>query len=69
MLLTTILNVISKTTCVIIVIVSIKDLELTHRWQINQHWQTKLGFQWLQGYDEDNNIVDDGILKCVKLAK
>ena len=46
--------------------VTIKGLEITSHWQINQHWQSTLGFQWQQGQDDDNNIVDDGIPKAFK---
>jgi iron complex outermembrane receptor protein len=46
--------------------VTIKGLELTHHWQINQQWQSTFGFQWQQGQDQDNNVVDDGIPKAFK---
>ena len=46
--------------------VTIKGFELVNTWQINQRWQSTLGFQWQQGRDADNNVVDDGIPKAFK---
>jgi len=46
--------------------VTIKGLEITSHWQINQQWQSTFGFQWQQGQDDDDNIVDDGIPKAFK---
>lgn len=46
--------------------VTIRGLELTSHWQINQHWQSTFGFQWQQGQDEDNNTVDDGLPTAIK---
>ena len=45
--------------------VTIKGLEITSHWQISQQWQSTFGFQWQQGQDDDNNIVDDGIPKAL----
>lgn len=46
--------------------VTLKGLELTSHWQINQQWQPTFAFQWQQGQDDDNNIIDDGIPSAFK---
>lgn len=46
--------------------VTIKGFELINHWQINQQWQSILGFQWQQGEDDEHNVVDDGVPKSLK---
>ncbi len=48
--------------------VKIQGFELSSQWQINQQWQSNLGFQWQQSQDETGNTVDDGIPKAIKWA-
>lgn len=46
--------------------VTINGFEITNHWQISRQWQSSFGFQWQQGQDDNNNIIDDGIPKAIK---